>query len=91
VDRKINFVDVFSAATKDQAAAKFKEFLVYFERLCGERVLVLRTDGGGEFARVDLFCRENGIARQRTEPHTSASNGKAERAFRTIFNAIRDA
>jgi hypothetical protein len=51
------------------------------------RIQVLRTDGGGEYANVDLFCQQTGVARQITE--SSASNGKAEWMHRTILNMAR--
>ncbi|POM59010.1 Hypothetical protein PHPALM_36259 [Phytophthora palmivora] len=63
--------------------------MVYFERTYNVRVHVLRTDGGGEYKPLDMFCARTGIARQVTEPHTSASNGKAERLHRTIMNMVR--
>jgi hypothetical protein len=50
---------------------------------------VLRTDGGGEYAKIDLFCERAGIARQRTEADNPASNGKAEHMHRTVLNMAR--
>ena len=50
---------------------------------------VLRTDGGGEYINVDLFCKQTGVRRQITEIGSRASNGKAERMNRTIFNMVR--
>ena len=50
---------------------------------------VLRTDGGGEYKNVDLFCKKTGIARQVSEARNQASNGKAERMHRTVLNMAR--
>ena len=50
---------------------------------------MLRTDGGGEYRALDLFCDETGIARQVSDPRNQASNGKAERMHRTIMNMVR--
>jgi hypothetical protein len=50
---------------------------------------MLRTDGGGEYANIDLFCARSGIGLQRTEADSPASNGKAERMYRTVLNMAR--
>ena len=77
---------MFLAKTKDAAAKKFKHFLVFFEKMFDFRIHILRTDGGGEYQNVDLFCKKTGIARQVSEARNQASNGKAERMHRTILN-----
>lgn len=53
------------------------------------RIHVLRTDGGGEYRSVDLFCKENGVARQIVEAGNQAANAKADRMHRTILNMVR--
>lgn len=50
---------------------------------------MLRTDGGGEYKSVDLFCRDAGVARQIKESGNQAVNGKAERMYRTVMNMVR--
>ncbi|GAB9477897.1 unnamed protein product, partial [Globisporangium polare] len=77
VDHKSNYCRVFLAKTKDAAAKKFEHFLVFFEKRFDCRVHVLRTDGGGEYQNVDLFCKNTGVARQVSEARNQASNGKA--------------
>ena len=89
VDHKSNYVKVFLAKTKDKAAKVFAEFLVFFEKRFDCRIYVLRTDSGGEYANIDLFCKLSGVARQRSEARNQASNGKAERMHRTIMNMAR--
>jgi hypothetical protein len=89
VDHKTNYCRIFLAKTKDEGAKKFLNFVGHFERRFDCRIQVLRTDGGGEYVNVDLFCAKNGIARQRTEADNPASNGKAERMHRTILNMAR--
>ncbi len=61
-------------------------FVEHFERRFDYRVQVLRTDGGEEYANIDLFCERTGIARQRTEAENPSSNGKAERMHRTVLH-----
>ena len=89
VDHKSNYCRVFLARTKDAAAKQFEAFLVHFEKLFGFKVHVLRTDGGREYANVDLFCERTGVARQVSEARNQASNGKAERMHRTVLNLAR--
>ncbi|GAB9476474.1 unnamed protein product [Globisporangium polare] len=89
VDHKSNYCRAFLAKTKDAAAKKFEHFLVFFEKRFDCRVHVLRTDGGGEYQNVDLFCKNTGVARQVSEARNQASNGKAERMHRTISTMAR--
>uniref|UniRef100_A0AAV1UMW7 Uncharacterized protein n=1 Tax=Peronospora matthiolae TaxID=2874970 RepID=A0AAV1UMW7_9STRA len=83
IDHKSNYCRVLLARTKDAAAKQFEAFLVHFEKLFGFKVHVLRTDGEGEYANVDLFCKRTGVARQVSEARNQASNGKSERMHRT--------
>nr|CCA19525.1 GK15001 putative [Albugo laibachii Nc14] len=89
VDHKTNYCRVFLSKTKDQAAQKFEHFLVYFEKRYNCCVHVLRTDDGGEYKNIDLFCRDTGVARQITEAGNQAGNGKAARMHRTVMNMVR--
>uniref|UniRef100_A0AAV1UND8 Integrase catalytic domain-containing protein n=1 Tax=Peronospora matthiolae TaxID=2874970 RepID=A0AAV1UND8_9STRA len=73
----------------DKAAKKFEHFLAFFKRQFDCRIHVLRTDGGGDYANVDLYCKRTGVARQISEARNQASNGKAERMHRTILNMAR--
>jgi hypothetical protein len=89
IDYKTNYYRIFLAKTKDEVARKFLNFVGHFERRFNCKIEVLRTDGGGEYANIDLFCERAGIARQRTEADDPASNGKAERMRRTVLNMTR--
>jgi hypothetical protein len=81
-----NYCRIFLAKTKDEAAKNFLNFVGHFERRFDCRIQVLRTDGGGKYANIDLCCERTGIVRQRTEADNPASNGKAERMHRTVLN-----
>ncbi|GMF59484.1 unnamed protein product [Phytophthora fragariaefolia] len=74
IDHNTNYCRIFVARKKGQAAKMFEQFLVYFERRFNCKVHVLRTDGGGEYRNVDLFCQSNGIVRQVSEAKNQASN-----------------
>ena len=76
IDHKSNYCRVFLARTKDAAAKQFEAFLVHFEKLFGFKVHVLRTDGDGEYANVDLSCKRTGVTRQVSEACNQASNDK---------------
>ena len=89
VDHKSNYVRIFVAKTKREAAKKLEHFMVFFERQFNVCVHILRTDGGGEYHNVDLFCQHTGIGRQVMDPNSSASNGKAGRMHRNVMNMLR--
>ena len=89
IDHKSNNCRLFLAKTKDQAVKEFRDFFVFFEKQFNCRIHVLRTDGGGEYMNVDLFCKEAGVARKVSEARNQASNGKAERMHCTVLNMAR--
>lgn len=59
---------VFLDHTNDKAAKFSRNVLVYIEQRFDCQVHALRTDTGGEYANVDLFCKKSGVALQRNEP-----------------------
>ncbi|OWZ17990.1 hypothetical protein PHMEG_0007990, partial [Phytophthora megakarya] len=67
----------------------FEHFLTFFEKRFDCRSHVVRTDSGGEYQNVDLFCKKTDVTRQRSEANNQASNGKAEHMHRTIMNMVR--
>uniref|UniRef100_H3GBI0 CCHC-type domain-containing protein n=1 Tax=Phytophthora ramorum TaxID=164328 RepID=H3GBI0_PHYRM len=81
-----NYCHVFLARTQDAAVKLFEHFLVYFEKEFDCKIHVLRTDSGGEYENVDLFCKRTGVTRQRSEARNYSSDGKAKRMHRTIMN-----
>uniref|UniRef100_A0AAV1THS5 Integrase catalytic domain-containing protein n=1 Tax=Peronospora matthiolae TaxID=2874970 RepID=A0AAV1THS5_9STRA len=84
IAHRSNYFCVFLAKTKDVAALKFKHFLVQFEREFDCKIHVLRTDGGGEYKNLDVFCKATGVSRQVSGASNQASNSKAERMHRTM-------
>ena len=55
----------------------------------GCKILVLRTDGGGEYQNVDLFCKTTGVARQISERVDMRAPQKVEGMHRTVLNMAR--
>ena len=56
-----------------------------------KKIKVLRTDNGGEFCEKEFeqFCKECGIAQQKTTPYTPQHNGVAERMNRSLMEKAR--
>ncbi|KAE9355308.1 hypothetical protein PR003_g2913 [Phytophthora rubi] len=64
IDRS-NYYSVFLARAKDAAAKLFEHFLVYFKKKFDCKIHTLRTESGGEYDNVDLFCKRTAVTRQR--------------------------
>uniref|UniRef100_A0AAV1TF73 Integrase catalytic domain-containing protein n=1 Tax=Peronospora matthiolae TaxID=2874970 RepID=A0AAV1TF73_9STRA len=86
IDYKSNYVRVFAARQKNAAAEVFKNFQAWFENEFNCRIHVLRTDGGGEYELVSLFCKQTGVRRQEKEAGTPQSNGEAAEYAAYILN-----
>ena len=86
VDLKINYYRVFLARARTKQPRNSNIFLAFFERRFGCKILVLRTDEGGEYRNVDLFRQTTGVARQISKARNQASNGKTERMHRTVLS-----
>ena len=91
IDDCTNLVAVFPIARKSDVLDRFLTFRAWAETQTGARIRTLRTDGGGEYLshEFDQRLRATGVARQRTPPYTPQHNGVAERANRTLMNAVR--
>jgi len=61
------------------------------ERQTERKVKLLRTNNGGEFCShaFNDNCRQEGIVRHHTIPHTPQQNGVAERTNWTIISKAR--
>eukprot|EP00253_Pinus_taeda_P025205 PITA_25205 len=57
-----------------------------------KKIKVLRTDNGGEFCSKEFeeFCKNCGIARQKTTPYTPQQNGVVERMNKTLMERVRN-
>src|ERR1700712_389114 len=82
--------------TKDGAFAAFKAFKVWAETQLegtehsGCHILALHDDKGGEYMSkaFEQFCTDHGIERRHTVRNEPHQNGVAERANRTLAEAI---
>jgi hypothetical protein len=77
--------------TKDEGADAVITTLTFTQTQTGNKVKLLRTDGGGEFVNKTLkdWSEKNGVEHSETVPHTSQHNGIVERANRSILNMVR--
>ena len=100
----VTFIDDYSRYTvlytmkaKSETLSKFKEYVAYMENATGHKVQKLRTikrlrsDNGGEYTSNEFnqYCREKGIQREFTIPHSPQQNGVSERMNRTILDLAR--
>lgn len=76
---------------KDQAFAKFKEWLIEIENKTGKSLKYLRSDNGIEFLSDEFnnYCKEKGVTNNRTVAGTPQQNGIAERLNKTLLERVR--
>jgi hypothetical protein len=76
---------------KDDALDAFKKFLASAELETGERMRILRSDGGGEYCsrEFEAFLAEKGIKHEKTNAYTPQENGVAKRRNLTLANQTR--
>jgi hypothetical protein len=58
---------------------KFIEFQNMVERRFDTKIIVVQTDWGGEYQRLNSFFTEHGISHLVSYPHAHQQNGPAER------------
>ena len=70
---------------------RFQDFKAFMENQAGRRILVLKSDNGGEYTSKQFYeyCRQEGIQRQLRVPYTPQQNGVAERKNHAIVGATR--
>ena len=90
IDDYSRYTTVYMIKHKSQVTEKFKEFVLFAEKLTGKSVKQLKTDNGGEYTsnEFDQFCKQRGIEHEFTVPYTSRQNGVAERKNRTIIGTV---
>ncbi|UYV71195.1 hypothetical protein LAZ67_8002127 [Cordylochernes scorpioides] len=84
---------IFVEFLKDKlsAAEVLKKFIVKRENELNSKLKRLRTDNGTEFINNNLetFIESKGIKHELTTPYTPRSNGRVERANRTLLDKGR--
>ena len=96
----ILFIDDYSRKTwiyflksKDsgEVLGRFREYKAQVENLSSKRIIVLRSDNGGEYTSSGFneFCREAGIKTEFTVLYNPQQNGVAERKNRTVVEVAK--
>ena len=91
IDDATCFIALMLMKEKSDVFDCFREFRVWAEKQCGAQIGTLRCDGGGEYAtsEFDAYRRQHAILFQHTAAYSPQQNGVAERANRTIKEAMR--
>ena len=91
IDDYSRCVSVYFIKHKTEVFEKFKLFEAMVTKECGEPIMKLRTDNGGEYVSKDFqaYLASKGIEHQLTVPHSPQQNGVAERLNRTLMESAR--
>jgi transposase InsO family protein len=91
IDDFSRFIAIYPIREKSEAFSCFKQYKAAAEMVTGQKLAALRTDRGGEYLSKEFstFLTAAGIQHELTPPYTPQHNGVAERANRTIFDAVR--
>jgi hypothetical protein len=69
---------------KSDVHSIFLVFQKLVENTFNSKIVLIYTDGGGEFQALKSFFRSHGINHLQTPPHTPQHNGAAERRHRHL-------
>lgn len=89
VDDYSRYVWVYPLQFKDEVVDVFKTWQRLAERQTGEKVKILRTDGGREYFKLKPYFKSLGIRHEISCPRTPQQNGVAERINRTLVEMAR--
>ncbi|KAM2308323.1 hypothetical protein EV2_031220 [Malus domestica] len=91
VDDYTKYTWFFPLKSKSDVFDTFVQFKVLVETLLSTKIVILRSDSGGEFLSLKFirFLQEQGISHQLSCPHTPEQNGCAERKHRHLVETAR--
>ncbi|CAI5708934.1 unnamed protein product [Hyaloperonospora brassicae] len=91
VDEASGCMKGFCLRAKSEIEDCVKSYILKIETQFGKKVKFVRHDGAREFTSNSLkvFYENGGIERQTTVPYEHQTNGKAERAIRSIVTIGR--
>jgi transposase InsO family protein len=91
VDDHSRYMWISTLVSKNQAVAAIMEFQARAEGELGHKLLMLRTDRGGEFTSKQFaeYCVQEGVQRQLTAPYSPQQNGIVERRNAMVVGAAR--
>ena len=90
-DDKSRKVFVAGLHQKSEVARHSKAFIARAELETGQRLKILRSDGGGKYTGGELakYLEGKGIQHEITTPDTPQHNGVAEQMNRTLLDKVR--
>jgi len=81
---------VYALQRKDQVLDKFKEFHAFVERQSWKKPKCICSDNDGEYrGPFNAYCKQHGIAHEKTPPKPPQLNGLVERMNRTLLEKVR--
>ena len=85
VDDSTNYCYVYLLKSKDEAIEKFILYNNEVENQLIKKIIVLRSDQGGEYESPLIdFCAQHGIIHETITPYSPQSNGVVERKNHTL-------
>ena len=90
IDDYTHFRAVMFMKRKSDTFKTFRQFKAWAETVTGRKIKILRHDKGGEYMSNEFiaFCKEHGIAVQKTARNRPQQNGVSERANRTLAEML---
>lgn len=91
VDEANECMKCFWLQAKSEREVCVKKYIMMLQTQFSMRVKFVRHDGDREFSTSSrkAFYKKEGIEKQTTVPYAHQTNGKAERAIRTIVTIVR--
>ena len=85
------WTETYLMKKKSEAEQNLLNFIAFIENVSGNKVQIVRTDGGGEFGSNHLKQQfaGRGIVHQTSNSHTPQQNGVSERMNRTVIESTR--
>lgn len=76
---------------KNEVFNKFISFKAMAEKQCGNKLKLLRSDGGGEYVSHEFhsYCDKEGITHEIVVPYTPQHNGITDRVNSHVLNMAR--
>lgn len=91
IDQASRYVTIFPIKAKSDVFSCFKIFHKSAEKITGQSLKALHSDGGGEYTGSEMkkYLQDHGISFSMTCRDTPQQNGIAERMNRSILNMTR--
>src|SRR5665213_3286281 len=91
IDDTIRYTTVYSIRNKSNTFDQFVNHLTYVENQSGEKLKILRSDGGDEYINTEMreYLAKKGICHEMMVAETPQQNSVAEQYNQTIFESIR--